>query len=283
MLKVFFFAFIISTIPQITFSGEPCNCETDYSDFKTDNCDQKIESEGTSHWQCQDGSYSFSQPSSNGDGIEWRGQTYNTEGKCGQTTFANIVKNICGIYADPATVEYSYMHALHRPPQGYEWFLGPLMFLLKRDAVDKFPGTLPGSLVDALNSFFSDYPNLCGHGKWEKFRASSGDNFIKNIAHGLQLRGKEKPFKITRLNGQVVERSPVAVLIKFPNKDSLHWITVVDYEVAPENGCVLTYNAEGVQYKTSCLQMQEWSYNITRNYGAVASGLTYVTVQLTLD
>ena len=79
------------------------------------------------------------------------------------------------------------------------------------------------------------------------------------------------------------ERSPVAVLIKFLLKTLPPLITVVDYENTPENGCVLTYNAEGIQYKTSCLQMQNWSYNITRNYGAVVSGLTYVIVQMTLD
>ena len=263
-----FYTLLLFLFTQITYSGEPCNCETEYSEFKTDNCDKKIESDGTAFYQCQDGSFSFLQPKSNGDGIKWRGQTYNTEGKCGQTAFANIVQNICGIYVDPATVEKSYMHPLHQPPQGYEWILGPMMFLLKRDAVDKFPGTLPSSLEEALNSFFSDYRSLCGRGEWKKKRALNGDDFIKNISHGLQLTGKQEPLKITRANGKVVERSPVAVLIKFPNKDSLHWITVVDYENTPENGCVLTYNAEGIQYKTSCLQMQNWSYNITRNYGA---------------
>ena len=46
----------------------------------------------------------------------------------------------------------------------------PMMFLLKRDAVDKFPGTLPSSLEEALNSFFSDYRSLCGRGEGKKKR-----------------------------------------------------------------------------------------------------------------
>ena len=102
--------------------------------------------------------------------------------------------------------------------------------------------------------------------------STSPREFIENIESGLRSKGN-----------QHVDKSPVAVLIKTPNSDSLHWITVTDLENNTQNECVVTFSSEGRQYKTSCHQLQTWSYNISRDYGRVASKITYLTIQLEVD
>jgi len=277
-----FILFLLSIRVSYSWSGCPDGCEkeTPLYEFKVEDC--SLPNDLKMNFQekyCSSGSISYEQPRSSGSNFRFNGQNYNSEGKCGQTAFSNLLRMSCGYSLTPEEVDLTYMNVFNEEIHWYEYPLGMLGFITKRKMTDLFPGSLPSSIEYGLNKFFDEHED-CGQRRWAAKDAHNSSEFIKNIEEGLSAGGVNLSTKITRSNGDVVKNSPVAVLIKAPNSDSLHWITVTDLERSYDHNCVVTFSSYGDEYKTSCRQLSEWSYNIQKSYSFVASDLTYVTVQL---
>lgn len=283
-MKFLLFIILCILTIQVSYSFNGCDgdCqeEASFSDYKVEDCALTTDLQSNfEEKHCRHGAISFEQPMANGSSIEFNGRTYNTEGKCGQTAFSNLLKMTCGYSVTPKQVDETYMNIYTEEIEWYEYLLGIYLLSAKRKLTDLFPGSLPSTIENGLNKFFDQHPD-CGSKRWQTKDAQNAREYIDNIENGLLAGGVSLSTKIKRRDDEIIYRSPVAVLIKYPNTDSLHWITITDLQRDHENGCVVTFSSYGDEFKTSCDQLSQWSFNIQKNYSSVLSSLTYVTVQL---
>ena len=206
MLKLIKFYLCLLVLPlNVVFSGEVC---------KLGNC--------------SDGSRAYVQPYS-----EQRAFIDGYEGRCGQTTAANLFKMHCN-------------KDLYSPN------------LLNGYFNDITPGVRPATLADGLNKIFDRNHISCPFsGRWSVYEATDEADFLDLINKGLgQINyggRKWQSFKRKRIQ-VMAERSPLAVLVipSWGEKGkSLHWITIVDMYFL-KNTCYMIYNDDGYQFKTTC-------------------------------
>ncbi len=184
-----------------------------------------------SYFVCPDGTASFNQPDSTGNG-GWNGY-------CGQTAVSNLSGMLCKRYFTPETVD-TY-------------------------ATDVTPGNLPGTNLRALRKIFTEsYSNVrqanpCpSTGTWKARSPWTHKGLIDGVKKAL-LQGPGKVQR-KRLNGTTISITPVAVLIG-SGIDKLHWVTVVDFRSNPQDsfGCDVVMNTWGNQKVMTCEKFADYA------------------------
>ena len=163
---------------------------------------------------CSDGSYSFCELPAGG--------FCESEGRCGQTTAANIFASYCSEKIEPRR------------------FIDT--------AWDMTPGTRPGTLVTMLNTVFDDRQCYNKSFKWAETN-SNASNLISDL-----YRATESELTFTPLPPEsdwLPRKKPVAVLVDI---DVPHWVTVVGVVNYKQPGCSVVINENGRQHLTSCSQ-----------------------------
>jgi len=186
-----------------------------------------------SYFVCPDGTPSFNQPDSTGNG-GWNGY-------CGQTAVSNMSAMLCKRYFTPETVD-TY-------------------------ATDVTPGNLPGTNLRALKKIFTEtYSNVrqanpCPAGNWKARTPWTQRGLIDGVKKAL-MNGPGKVQR-KRLNGTSITITPVAVLIG-RGVDKLHWVTVVDFRNNPEDdfGCDVVMNTWGNQKVMTCENFADYANTV---------------------
>jgi hypothetical protein len=194
-----------------------------------------------SYFVCPDGTTSFPQPNSTGNG-GWNGY-------CGQTAVSNATGMLCKRYFTPQTVD-SY-------------------------ATDITPGNLPGTNLRALKKIFTEsYTNVrqanpCPSGTWKQHSPWTQQGLIDGIKDSL-LKGPGK-FQRRRLNGTTISITPVLVLIG-SGIDKLHWLTVVDFRNNPQDrfGCDVVMNTWGNQKLMTCENLADYGNTLLLGFNYLA-------------
>jgi len=196
--------------------------------------------------RCEDGTVSYVQPDAEGF------QGY--EGKCGQTAAANLMYSYCKIIVKPETYANSYLS-------------------------DYSPGVRPDTMRYGMNNMFkSNYPNCPSaySKKWHYYSYDTSKEYINAIERGLSAPvGNSHKIKRTRADGTKIFRTPVALLIRSPGGQILHWITAVDV-VRINNKCEILVNHWDDQYKVPCHIISKWSRGVGNSYGDILDSYTII-------
>ena len=263
-IGILIFSFFASaTSPKFIFDFEPENAEwrvfnaldgdpdsDNMYSYQTDKCEvvsrlvaNEIELRDKGLRRCLDQTVSFVQPKSRG--VEgW-------EGKCGQTSAANML----------------YMHCrLVQSPEAFDRVMG-----------DVTPGVHPRTLRRGLKKVYSQYSDHCPDHKWSK---SASNGFSQFVAQGDgQLRAIDFRNSISRRreNGDLVIRSPLASLIRTPGSKTLPWVTIVDIQGQLNNSsCKMIINHWDDQFEVPCSKMGAWSKGVSETYPVILKKYTLV-------
>jgi hypothetical protein len=202
--------------------------------------------------RCKDQTVSFVQPDSVGP--------WEMEGKCGQTASTNMLYMYCRLIASPADYADGYFS-------------------------DITPGVRPKTLITGLNKMFAKNANHCptNKGRWKQFNYKNETDYLNAIQSKLANKLEHNSL-ITRLlsNGKSVKRTPVALLIRSPGGQDLHWITVVDMYHKKFNGknqCLIVANHWDDQYEVPCTEIARWSRGVRDSYGHLLSQYSVISFE----
>lgn len=220
-----------------------------FSDYHTDGCtvkkdditnEEELREDGLR--RCNDGTVSFVQPKSTG--------ICDAEGKCGQTSAANIMYMYCKLITSPKAYTNAYLS-------------------------DYTPGVRPDTMKEGLNKMFNKNWKECPqeHGSWHYYDSYDYESdYIDAVERGLKPSFKsDYVVKRTRANGKKIKRTPVALLIRNPGGEELHWITVVDVirgKTGPKT-CHMVVNHWDDQYEVPCSKIAKWSRGVANSYGVL--------------
>lgn len=162
--------------------------------------------------RCQDGTFSFTQPS----------PTVESEGRCGQTSISTVLANVCSRGIDPRKV-VRYTH-------------------------DATPGIRPATLVRALNRFFAEGGG-CPSGQWSASRLLlTNYQYIEAIRRGLEQRETA----VRRGTNGPDRYTPVVTLLGIGFKLHWSVVTALTANRNDHFGCSAVINTWGGQYRVSC-------------------------------
>lgn len=119
---------------------------------------------------------------------------------------------------------------------------------------DVTPGVHPRTLVRGLNRIVNKSQNCLSQKKFKLVYANNEQNYIQQIS---------------------MSDSPVAILIRNPGGQVLHWVTIVD-TFYNNHECKFTINHWGGQYVVPCKIIARWSRGVKDSYGAVLRQYTLI-------
>jgi hypothetical protein len=235
-------SFLILLVSFNTYSS--CKTKVNYT-----NGNSKVQ---TSANECDDGTISFNQPSSNGKAGTEKSKKSEWEGMCGPTAAANVFHAYCkNIYFDPTSISKNYLD-------------------------DITPGVRPDTMKGGLNKMF-DNDSRCLKGTWHYYYEDNKYDYVRSLYNQTRVFGTYW----TRVeNGKKRNISPLLTLIsKSSNGEILHWVTVVDvtnYNPSKkyfkdnflEQGsnnfgkCKVVYNEFGKQSEASCDEFAKYGRNV---------------------
>jgi len=211
---------------------------TDYCSEKVTNSDHMLK--GLKY--CKDQSTSFKQP--DGTGIN------GYEGRCGQTSAANVTFYYC-------------KQALHPVIDINSFFSDP------------GPGVAPRTLRDGLNDIFKSSHRSCPqNGNWKRVSYKDSSAYIKGIESGLNAKVEFKhKLRRYRSDGKLAFTTPIPVLIA--QGSYLHWVTIIDL-VKTGKECKVVYVDQGTQSEVSCDSMAKSSYEVGRMWYPLLNSYTLI-------
>lgn len=205
-----------------------------WTNYLYDECGPGRDASASALRICQDRTMSFVQPKSSGIG-GW-------EGKCGQTAASNLIYSYCAKVMDPG---------------------GPIDDIFK----DVTPGIRPDTLRKGMDEIFWRNGRACGNeGSWKWYYNKNAEAFIVAIKKLVETPRRSGPALERVLeNGSVIERAPLAILIRNPGSHTLHWITLVDV-AGSGDACKAIVNHWDNQYKVPCSTLAKWAKGVNRSY-----------------